>query len=1240
MDAQISSSSQNSPAPTPPTNPDSHKQQPSLSTQGSPNQPPSAPQNLKLPPWTNSIYSNISYSPSSTLILIGGRGAGKSTLAVLAAIALRRRYVDVAATIASTLQTSAEEYILQHGVEKYRDLEYELLSTAIKKYPTDCVIACSSECIEGKSSQLLLECLPKFPIIHVTRSISEVKEHLLGNKDAHIILHKTIKNLPLYRQYSNFEYTNLGTLFLDTIKPSTDFSLESSNSYSFANFNSSSSSPSSKPPKFFTPKERISLGLRRLEQNFLYFLKYIYGEKSILRQSISKPSQSLVQSSARPEPYQQEALRRPWKPVEEKSSPFSQTLFLPFYDIISSGIDFDRHAVGVDAVTIRIDLLASYALRMEFDPFFYISSQLIFVKNNTTLPIVYDFDSSFFTSFRRLNNNTNSMTTENDAIAFYIEMLIFGLRLNVEYLVVYPAFIPENIFKQIINRKHFTKIISAHTVDTWDLAQFLQIKKEAYEKSCDIVQITNHAYSLQQNIDLMKIGTRTCTMMKHKDKNSDKHIHKKVKLSEESNNETEEPNLEEDLEESQIPIIAYNTGSLGRMSKSLNRLLTPVEHEAFLDNPRSFYYKSNTIKSEFAASASNARIRPNQDDDPWLVGLKGRTLETLFTLKDRNNCIYSSGLQPKLHFYHFGNNVEKRLSHVVHQAAFDAIHLPHRYSKKWSSQIREIQPYFEQPEFGGAALSQPFKVESLQLCDTLSSHARFIGAINTITTTRLPGTLATASIHGDNVDWVAIHTCLSKYLRPQNIITPESRVLILGAGGFGHAAVYALARLGVRKFYIYNRTRENAELLVSHFQTLFSRNNIFPVDKISTNEGPRGDFATRNEEISTFLHNKRPRRLLLKSILNDEEESNSSCQDDATKKEDASKSSQNPESSTANKASPTLDNNNENQQSEESTTASHSTTNAIKPSSTSTKGKSAGAPPVPFKHPFQKIYAESPEKFWAEIIENSKGKRNYGSLTFQNDSTDANKFSFTILDDVSDTPWPDPTHGPRLILQMSSNSDITLHPSFYESPSNPISVNGQGLSRNGVSRSSRARICLDSNYIPSQVTPFIRQALSYRQQDQNVEVIGGAGLMIEQAFDHFEMLTEKRAPKAVMVETLKKALNELDNARSLDINNNLSAFPNLESGKPRSKPANNINIDDSSSDYTDNEENLVSKLPQKPSNIKNNSLSDILINNDQEQSNVATTSNDRPTQASIASPSSSISFTSYSSASASEIEED
>lgn len=829
------------------------------------------------------------------------------------------------------------------------------------------------------------------------------------------------------------------------------------------------------------------------------------------------------------------------------------------------------------------------------------------------------------------------MTTENDAIAFYIEMLIFGLRLNVEYLVVYPAFIPENIFNQIIKRKHFTKIISAHTVDSWDLAQFLQLKKDAHAKSCDIVQITSHAYSLQHNIDLMKIGTRTCNMIKHKGKNSDVHINKKLKVSEEEFNDEEEENLEN----AQIPIIAYNTGTLGRMSKSLNRLLTPVEHEAFLDNPKSFYYKSNNMKNENLPSVSNVRVRPNQDNDPWLVGLKGRTLETLFTLKDRNNCIYSSGLQPKLHFYHFGNTVEKRLSHVVHQAAFDAVHLPHRYSKKWSSQLREIQPYFEQPEFGGAALSQPFKVESLQLCDTLSSHARFIGAINTITATRLPSTLATASIHGDNVDWVAIHTCLSKYLRPQNIITPESRVLILGAGGFGHAAVYALARLGVRKFYIYNRTRENAELLVSHFQTLFSRNNIFPVDKISTNEGPRGDFATRNEEISTFLHNKRPRRLLLKSILNDEEESNSSpCQDD-----NSGKLSLNHETPTTNVLSTPSSNNTEKQHQPQESTAT-SATSTTTDSSSPIKGKSVGTSSVPFKHPFQKLYAESPEKFWTEIIENSKGKRNYGSLTFQNDSTEANKFSFTILDDVTESPWPDPTHGPRLILQMSSNSDITLHPSFYEAPSNPISANSQGISRSGVSSSTRARICLDTNYIPSQLTPFIRQALSYRQQDQNVEVIGGAELMIEQAFNHFEILTEKRAPKAVMVETLKKALNELDSARSLEINNSsISTFPNLEASKPRAKPVNNINIDDSSSSSSgdsDSDDNGTHKpLSLKSSNNKPHSLSNILINNDQEQLNVATTSTDRPNQTTIASPCSSTSFTSsYSSTSASEIEED
>ena len=44
-------------------------------------------------------------------------------------------------------------------------------------------------------------------------------------------------------------------------------------------------------------------------------------------------------------------------------------------------------------------------------------------------------------------------------------------------------------------------------------------------------------------------------------------------------------------------------------------------------------------------------------------------------------------------------------------------------------------------------------------------------------------------------------------------VNQRSKVLILGAGGTGYAAVYAILKLNIKKIYVWNRTIEKAEKL-------------------------------------------------------------------------------------------------------------------------------------------------------------------------------------------------------------------------------------------------------------------------------------------------------------------------------------------------------------------------------------------------------------------------------------------
>ena len=139
-------------------------------------------------------------------------------------------------------------------------------------------------------------------------------------------------------------------------------------------------------------------------------------------------------------------------------------------------------------------------------------------------------------------------------------------------------------------------------------------------------------------------------------------------------------------------------------------------------------------------------------------------------------------------------------SPAMMNAAFEELGLDWRYVKlpvppdRFAEMVRALPA----SGYGGANVTIPHKVAADELADERSPAAEAIGAANTLVFTG-------GRIEADNTDAPAVIDALAQELAGRS-------ALVLGAGGAGRAAVWALREAGA-EVAVWNRTPERAERL-------------------------------------------------------------------------------------------------------------------------------------------------------------------------------------------------------------------------------------------------------------------------------------------------------------------------------------------------------------------------------------------------------------------------------------------
>ena len=134
--------------------------------------------------------------------------------------------------------------------------------------------------------------------------------------------------------------------------------------------------------------------------------------------------------------------------------------------------------------------------------------------------------------------------------------------------------------------------------------------------------------------------------------------------------------------------------------------------------------------------------------------------------------------------YLLGHPVAHSLSPAMHNAAFAALGLPHRY------ETRDVEPHrladaveaLRRDDVLGANITIPHKEAAVRLVDELAAEARRIGAVNTVVR-------RSSRLVGDNTDGYGF----ARALAAADVDVSGKDVMVLGAGGAARACVAALA---------------------------------------------------------------------------------------------------------------------------------------------------------------------------------------------------------------------------------------------------------------------------------------------------------------------------------------------------------------------------------------------------------------------------------------------------------------
>lgn len=424
------------------------------------------------------------------------------------------------------------------------------------------------------------------------------------------------------------------------------------------------------------------------------------------------------------------------KPHEDLKKKRRTTLLsTTFPDLRTALPNLDILSVGADSVEIRVDLLKEAqndeAMETGVPSLKYVGEQVMWLRQRTELPII----------FTTRCTNENGRFPMDDPMLFY-QYLRKAIQWGCEYIDV-ELWLPHEIRQRLAREKGNSKIISAfHDFSgnfKWTSPQAQALFKEGAVYG-DVVKMIALITSNEENYELEYF--RSVTQSTYTDP----------------------------------PLSGLNMGPTGQLSRTLNKVFTPITHP----------------------------LLP-------MIAAPGQ-----LSAAEINSMLHSMGQMPGLDIYAIGN-VRSDGQAMFFEKCLNELSLPHQLLCVEQAPQSSISTMLSKANFGGAFLSPPLPATSASYIPSLSDAAVAIGQIDTVVAqSKTNG--GSLSLIGDNATWKGIRATLTADYIP-SAYTERPALILASAESQAAAAIFALQSLNIGPIYTIGfKAKSNFAADVHHFR--------------------------------------------------------------------------------------------------------------------------------------------------------------------------------------------------------------------------------------------------------------------------------------------------------------------------------------------------------------------------------------------------------------------------------------